>query len=325
MEANKIKVTVALVCHQEKEELAYVLEDLKNQSSLDQIGEVLLFQNGNCEQTKKTAKSFLNQLPLKFFHSSENNLGQARAELVKASQYELIAWTDSDCRLPKNWLEQLLLQWENKTNKNAVAIGGPNRLPENKFWQKMFKLSLSHPLGHGWSPQAWIVKKPTAVSHIPTTNGLFLKQAILKAENFSKQCKLIGEDLELGERLKKQGKLILFPKPLVINNYANSYFENLKRLLNFGAVPYRPITHLFILSLAFTPLFISCLFLSFFKKQFLLFPLSYIFMLCFASLLLFLKKRQKNTLLLPFFWFIQHLFYSTGSVLGFYKRIRGMF
>ena len=342
------KVTVALVCYKEKEQIALLLEDLKKQSAFNRLGEVLVCQNGDCQQTKKTVKSFLNQLPLKIFYSPSNNLGQARAILVKQAQYELIAWTDSDCRLPKNWLEETLLNWENackpssdklclkpSKKKEAIApqaffvqkmenssklpansppvlaIGGPNRLPENKWWQKTLNLSLSHPLGHGLSPQAWRVFQKTKVSHIPTTNGLFLKSAILSVGNFKSH--LLGEDLDLGLRLKKRGELFLFPRPLVINHYASSYGMALKRLFLFGKARgrFRPDNKiLFALQLCFAPSIIGSFLLGFFNPYFLLGPAGYFLLLflsgCFVS--------GKQGLILPFFWLFQHGAYSAGAL-----------
>ena len=311
MRNNSLKVTVALVCYQEKQELAHILQDLRKQSAFENIAEVLLFQNGNCKQTRKTAESFFGKLPLKIISSLTNNLGLARAELVNKSQYDLIAFTDSDCRLPNNWLEELLNHWSK--NPSTVAVGGPNRLPEKKVWQTMLNLSLSQPLGHGWSPQAWIVNKKTKVSHIPTTNGLFLKQAILSVGNFSKKHKKTGEDLDLGLRLKKKGDLLLFPSPNVINNYASTYFESLKRLFVFGKARSRYKNFLFYPCLLFFPS-MSCFFiLGIFQSYFFLLPLSYFLLLFLASLSVYLKSKQEASFLLPLFWFLQHLFYSLGA------------
>lgn len=322
MYTSNLKVTVALVCYQEKEKLAHVLKDLKNQTVFDNIGEVLIFQNGTCKQTSKTAESFLEKLPLKIFSSSSNNLGLARAKLVEKSLYDLIVFTDSDCSLPENWLEELLSHWKNKEPNDVVAIGGPNLLPEKRWWQKMVNLSLCHPLGHGWSPQAWKVKKKTKVSHIPTTNGLFLKQAVLSVGNFSEQYKFAGEDLDLGLRLKRKGHLILFPSPTVTNNYAKTYFESLKRLFIFGKIRGIHISFLFYPSFLFFPLFTFFLILGFFQKNFLLLPALYLLFLFLASLFEGLKNKKSASLLLPLFWFLQHLSYSMGTSLGtFFKNL----
>ena len=337
MNYNHLKITVALVCYQEKEELAHVLEDLKNQTAFDNIGEVLVFQNGTCQETRNIAKSFLNLLPLKIFSSPLNNLGLARATLVRKSQYDRIAWTDSDCRLPNHWISDLLHCW--RYTPSAVAIGGPSRLPEQKWWQKMVNLSLSHPLGHGWSPQAWKVPKRAKVSHIPTTNGLFSKQAVLSVGNFSEKYKFVGEDLDLGLRLKKEGELILFPYPRVTNNYAKSYFESLKRLFFFGTTRqdfvFKGLKDLFCFGTAIRknksswlhfsfllfPLMTVFLILGLFQRYFLLPPLLYLLILIFASISVGFKNKKRASLLLPLFWFLQHFSYSMGATWGFFRKL----
>ena len=314
-------ITVALVCYQEKEKLRYILEDLKQQSAFKQIGEVLLIQNDDCERTKKTAQGFLSQLPLVILSNPVNNLGLARAKVVKKAKYDWIAWTDSDCRLPKKWLESLVFQWDKINQKHLAAIGGPNRLPEKQLWQKAVNLSLNFAIGHGWSPQTWIPKQARKSSHIPTTNGLFLKKAILQAGNFSSNYPLIGEDLDLGSRLKRQGHLLLCPSPIVINSYADTYFDSLKRLFFFGSAQSQQKSRLFYLSLPFAPLMLCCIILGFFWSLFFLIPLSYFVFLFFYSCFSALKSKKKTAFLLPFFWFGQHTCYSLGAVSGLLARI----
>ena len=315
MPLNYSKVTVALVCYKEKKELAYTLQDLKEQSAFENIGEVLLLQNGFCEETRKAAESFLDKLPLKLFFQKENNLGQARAKLVELSQYDLIAWTDCDCRLPKNWLETLINHWESKPS--ALALGGPNRLPENSFWKKVVNLSLSQLPGHGYSPQAWKVEKKTNTYHIPTCNGIFSKEAILSVGNFSDKHKTIGEDFHLGLRLKNKGNLLLFPDPLVINNYALTYLESLKRIFLFGKVRAEYKDFLFYPCLLFAPCFFVFFAFGLFQKIFLLLPFLYFLTLFSFSFFVFLNSKKVFAFLLPCFWFLQHLSYSSGTVYAF--------
>ena len=317
-ETTQNKVTVALVCHKEKEKLKFVLEDLKSQSAFDKIKEVLIFQNGTCEHTRKTAETFLHSLPLKIFSSPTNNLGLARANLVKQACCDLIAFTDSDCRLPTSWLEELLSHWKSESANTVVALGGPHLLPEKKIWQKVLNLSLSHPLGHGFSSQAWRVKTKTEVSHIPTTNGLFLKEAIVAVGNFSPLYAFAGEDLDLGIRLQNKGKLILYPQPIVINHYAETYLQSLKRLFVFGSLKIRQINLQFYLSFLFFPLGIIGLIFSFFQPIIFIGFLCYFLLLFLSSWVVGLKNKQGFKLfwLLPLFWFLQHLFYSAGTFLG---------
>ena len=413
-------MTVALVCHNEKERLALVLNDIKSQTFFSQIKEVILFQTGSCQKTRAAAESFKERLPLVFLSSIQNNLGLARAQIVKKAQSDWIAFTDSDCRLKENWLETLVHNakilmsakdnhaesnipggafFQNKKNlisvkdkkaaeniggeallqnktaprvkktlygasyipkKSALtaqgipsrlsnrqpylkpyklaAVGGPNRLPEDKFWKKMLNLSLNFPVGHAFSAQAWKPKKARLVSHIPTTNGLFFKSAVLSAGSFSKKLSSVGEDLELGIRLSRQGALFLCPQPVVINNYASSYLESLKRLLLFGSIQIQKKGLIFYLALLFLPLFAAsflAVFIALFLPVFVENPLFswiskaggfflffYFLLLFFYGLVAFIKKKKSFAVLLIFFWFLQHSSYSLGVNMAFLKSLR---
>ena len=317
--ANRFnEITLALVCYQEKNQLADILNDIKQQTAFHQIKEVLLFQNGSCHLTRQVAESFLQVLPLRIFSSSENHLGRARAFLSREARSELIAWTDSDCRLPKTWLSDLLSRFKSLKGEKVVAVGGPNRLPEDSLWQKALNLSLSHPLGHGYSPQAWQVSQKTRVSHIPTTNGLFLKKAVLQAGNFSEKFWFSGEDLDLGLRMNQLGDLFLFPTPLVINHYASSYFESLKRLFIFGKSRGRSKDWILYVCLLFLPIMAFCLALGLtLQAYFLLVPAGYALLLLTSSLWIFFQKKgQWLSFVLPCFWSLQHVFYSAGVLFG---------
>ena len=412
------QITVALVCHNEKEQLALVLNDIKSQTFFSQVKEVILFQTGSCQKTRKTAESFKERLPLVFLSSIQNNLGLARAQIVEKAQSDWIAFTDSDCRLKKNWLETLvqnakilmsakdkhiegntpgeaffqnkknlisvkdkreteniggealfqnkIVHWVKKTLRASyipkksllttqgasnrypclkhyklAALGGPNRLPEDKFWKKMLNLSLNFPVGHAFSAQAWKPKKARLVSHIPTTNGLFLKSAVLEAGNFSKNFSFVGEDLELGIRLSQQGALFLCPQPVVINNYASSYLESLKRLFLFGSIQNQTKGLSFYLALFFLPLFTASLLtvlIAFFIPVFMenslfswisktagFFLFFYFLLLFFYSLAAFIKKKKSFALLLVFFWFLQHSSYSLGINIAVLRAVSALY
>jgi len=336
------RITVALICYDEKKQLAFVLEDIKKQSYFKYIKEVLLLQNahhkkGTCQETKQIAENFKKKLPLVFLSSTKNHLGLARSKLMKRASSKWVAWTDSDCRLPENWLESLVenTKQAQKITDKTVAVGGPNRLPEDRFWKKMINLSLDFPIGHGFSPQAWIPCKVRSVSHIPTTNGLFLKPSLLSAGNFSAWLPFAGEDLEMGKRLKSQGKkLFLFPSPLIINGYALSYLKSLKRLFFFGSAQNENKGLLFYFGLFFFPLCVLSLLLSAFWflngagglalvfKSPLPSLLAGIFLSCYFALLIgyslkaCLKTKKLSPLCLTFFWLAKHIVYSAGVCFG---------
>lgn len=320
-ESNTPQVTVGLISYNEKQNVGTVLSDLKSQSSYNKIAEIVLVKNSNCQETSQVIESFLNQLPLKIINNPNNNIGQSRALIVEQAKYPLIAFTDGDCSLPKNWMEDLLKHWHVISQKNGIALAAPNRLPKTCWRNKMLNLSLCHPLGHAWSPQAWIPKQIVSTYHIPTTNALFLREKILEAGNFSSQYPRVGEDLDLGLRLKKLGSLYLSPQPIVINNNSESYFQSLKRLFSFAQVNAKRNPNLLLLSTGLlAPIMFSSIIASFFQIFYMIFLSGYLCILFATSLYLYFKNREREILLLPLFWLPQHLAYSLGILTGLYKK-----
>ena len=316
--SDKTKVTVGLICYREREQISLILQSLVEQTAFHRIGEVLLVQNGNCRQTLNTAKAFLKKLPLVIISHPINHIGKARAMIVDKAVESLIAFTDGDCVVPPNWLETLLAHWNHCTSLSPAGVGGPNRLPGNKLWKKLVNLSVSHFIGHGLSPQAWIPKDRISVSHIPTTNALFSSQKIKQAGNFSKKCHPVGEDL--GLRLKALGPLYLFPEPVVINDFAASYLLHLKRLFRFGQVQWKNKNGLFIFAFLFTPGFCLFFILGFYHSLWWLPFGIYFICLAIAALQVLIKERTHWALFLPLLWCLQHLIYSLGITSGLFSR-----
>lgn len=318
--SGKTKVTIGLICYREKEKLALTLQSLVEQTAFQNIGEVLLLQNGNCQKTLNCAKSFLKTLPLTLLSQSVNHIGKGRAMIVNQTIYPLIAWTDGDCLLPLDWLVKLLNHWESCEKLSPAGVGGPNRLPEKTLWQKMVNLSLSHPLGHGWSSQAWRPEHKVSVSHLPTTNALFSVSKIKQAGNFSLEYHPTGEDLHLGLRLRKLSPLYLFPSPLIVNDHSSSYFQSLQRLFRFGQVRWINKDFLLIPSFLFVPGFCLFLILGFYLFIYWLPLIFYFILLLGATLQVLNKSRTFLSLLLLFIWPVQHFAYSFGVLSGLMKK-----
>ena len=218
-----------------------------------------------------------------------------------------------------------------------AGAGGPNRLPDRAFWQKLVNLSLSHPLGHGWSPQAYIPPKPATVSHLACANALFSIEKIREAGNFStdEKYRRTGEDLDLGVRLSDP--LYLFPDPAVANDHSSSFAQSLFRLFRFGLVRKRRKDLLLIPALLFAPFFLISLVFSAYPlflspgtasggfEGFVLsaapFALAaYFAILVLGALQILFKTRRTVSWLLVFVWPLQHFFYSAGAFSGLFKK-----
>ncbi len=233
------QITIGLVLRNEAKNIGPLLESLFDQSQTQLVREIIIVDNGSEDQTLQIIEGLKGKSPwpIEIFESSVNDLGLGRAGIVSASRTPWIAFTDGDCILPPNWIESLVQQLnENQfSNRDTAAVGGPNRLPEKTLFHSALNLSLSSPLGHGHSPQAFWPQHSQSVFHLATTNILLSKEAVLRVGNFRSTQNNVGEDVDIGRRLSAYGyELRLCPSPMVLNNCAENWKEWFLRMERFG-------------------------------------------------------------------------------------------
>lgn len=234
------KVSILICAHNEDKNISGLLVSLAHQSQFHCIDEIILADNNSSDMTfeKSVAIGKDYNLPLKVISLKSNNIGRARNILVERAKSEFVAFVDADCRLKPNWLESLCNHYLlfSKDNPKLVGVGGPNRLPGKSTFQKTVNKNLDKSWLHGFSPQGYTKKNHALkVDHIPTTNALFQRMAIIECGNFSNKYNRVGEDLDIGLRLnKKGGQLLMNASPLVENNCAENLVQWGQRMFNFG-------------------------------------------------------------------------------------------
>ncbi|MBK9040425.1 MAG: glycosyltransferase [Bdellovibrionales bacterium] len=239
MPSKKINVGLAIVTFREGPQLIKLFKTLLSDAAGDWPDEVIVVHNGGVNETLCLLQKILPSLPIrsKLLVNRTNHLGGARQLAVDYCHCDLIAFTDGDCLLPRSWLSHLTQTFFNlrQLHPNLAGIGGPNRLSGDKYFDQSLNLMLLSPLGHGGSPQSKLVNEVSLADHLPTSNALFCRRALLTAGNFSLNFASTCEDVEMGLRLTKFGfTLLLLPSPLVINQSANTWREWSLRMLRFG-------------------------------------------------------------------------------------------
>ena len=233
-------ITVTIVCWNEQERIGPCLDSILKQSCLSRIDQIIVIDNGSTDNTlfEIQKRTYVKNGHLVQLHRApHNHMGASRAMAVQMAKTPYVAFIDGDCLAPVNWLEMLLSHFEKAKMKNQKIGGvcGPNRLPKAWIFSRTVNLMLSTFVGHGFSPQAMKPDIPQTTSHLPTTNCLYWRDAIMEVGNFSLNIARHGEDLELGQRVKKQGyELHLFPDPIVLNHCAFGPMQWFSRMFNFG-------------------------------------------------------------------------------------------
>lgn len=181
--------------------------------------ELIIVDGYSTDKTVEIAKKFKAKV---YFNRRKIRGAGCKIGLEKA-RYSLVAFTDADCVVPKNWLEGLITHL--KEDKIA-AVGGPNITPKNDT-----------PFAKAAGEAVWLLtragarygfsgRKITEIYHNPGCNVIYKKAAILKVGNFNPRL-LTCEDEELDFRLRQAGYKLLFTPNVIVDHYRRPTYKKI--------------------------------------------------------------------------------------------------
>lgn len=126
------KVSVVIPVYNEERYLGACLDSLMHQ--IEPADEIIVVNNNSTDNSVKIAKQF----PVKIVKEKVQGMIPARNRGFNEAQYEIIARTDADTILPKNWIKRIKKAF---ADEKLQAISGPAKfydLPDfihNSHWQ----------------------------------------------------------------------------------------------------------------------------------------------------------------------------------------------
>lgn len=216
-----MKVSVVIPAYNEESYIGACLESLMQQKEL--ADEIIVVDNNCTDDTIAIAKKY----PVKIVSEKKQGMIFSRNKGFNEAQFEIIARTDADTRVPPDWIKRIKSKFER--NKSIIAIGGPAHyygLPsvvQVKEWPtNVFFKSLEQVLQHDclFGPNMAILK--TAWEKVK--DEVCLKDS------------MVHEDIDLSIHLAPYGK-ILFDKKLVVD----SSFRRWTRVKPYLDYPYRAL------------------------------------------------------------------------------------
>ena len=112
------KITVIVPAYNEEELIAECLDSLLNQTVDKATFEIILVDNNSTDSTTKIAHA----MGVRVEKELRKGYVHAIRRGIEVSQTEYIAFTDADCRVPPDWLEQILAHFEDSAK--VVGVGG---------------------------------------------------------------------------------------------------------------------------------------------------------------------------------------------------------
>ena len=304
-------ISVIIPVKNEEKKIERCLEAVYNQTL--KPFEVIVVDGHSADKTVENARQF----PVKIIYEDYGTVGGARQVGVANAEAEYIAFTDADCIPERNWLENLVMGFD----EGIVGVGGGTRNVGKGLWENSIALALDTFLGSANSVQDRVFKERRFVRSISGCNSMYRKEDLIKVGGFD-ECLSINEETELNRRLAKLGMLLYTPDAIVLHNqnrgakdfakrnYLFGYSRGKNKLWDLQVIP--PIIGLVTLVL----LFVS-------QKAFLFMIFLYAFVLFCFDLKIFMKAKKVQYLVsIPIVFIMQHVSYATGFWIGAMKMLR---
>ena len=198
-----------------KNRVNYLPNLIKNLSNLNYPQyEIIIVDDCSTDSTK----DLLKQYPVKSIFL-EKSVGSAKARNIgiKEAKNEIIALTDSDCFVSRNWLKDLV------PFLNTYDVVGGKVVYRNRVEMKLNPFIMKDEV---------IIKKESPVNFLNTNNMIFKKEIWSFTGGF---LNYRIEDLEFSWRLLKKGFILFYSsKGLVIHHDNRNPIQNIKKYLQYG-------------------------------------------------------------------------------------------
>jgi glycosyltransferase involved in cell wall biosynthesis len=252
--SQAFKISVIVPVKNEGKKIGNCLEAIFKQTL--QPFEVIVVDGNSTDNTVENA----NKYPIRLFYENYRTRAGACKVGVENASGEFIAFTDADCIVKNNWLENLMKGF----GDGIVGVGGGIKNQGEGIWKKSISFAVGTFLGSAFSIQGRIYTKKKYVKSISGCNSIYRKENLLNIGNFDVRLPT-AEDTELNSRLLKIGKLLYVPDAVILHNHNRGLAEFAKRMQQYGygriksrlwdvqVIP--PLFFFFlVLSLIFTPL-----------------------------------------------------------------------
>jgi len=309
---------------------------LESLTKLDYDRDKLEFHIVDGHSTDKTT-DIVKQYPVKLITQDGKGLNAARNTGVRNSQSEIIAFTDSDCIVPANWVRNIV---KNFNDSQIGCAGGSIKGCNGDF--------LSDYADNSFMPVLRIFKKREVLDSIKLLsrypagcNMAFRRKAVEDVGGFDESIRHAFDEDELIERICKAGyKMVLDPDCLVLHRHRSSLKELLKQNFGYGRgigfllkrkKARDPISKWALLNLTGFLAWLSAIVFMFLLillsgwRSFYILPLTAILTPFLGLFVIYAYKALKNgryerIIIYPFIDLLRMLAFSSGEVYQLFKR-----
>ncbi len=228
-----MKVSVVVPTYQEAKGIEAFLRQFERQTLPRTEFELIVVDGESRDGTRDIAARTADRVLVQ----TSPGIGGARNDGVHVAQADLIATTDADCRVPPDWLERIVADFQ---DPDVVAVGGPDGPFDGGLKAQILYFFVRA-----------IIRAAALAGLVGTggTNSAFRKQSFLAVGGYRNLPH--SDDVDLGVRIRGQGRVVFDPaldvglsvRRLEKDGYLRTFFLWLQgdlKVLTGQPIPPRP-------------------------------------------------------------------------------------
>jgi len=224
---NYPSVTVIVPVRNGEQTIQPLLESLQKLDYDKNKVEVIVVDGNSTDRTQKIVKKY----PVKLVIEKQKGLNLARNIGIKSGNGEIVAFTDSDCIVPSNWITKIV---ENFKDPKVSCVGGSTKSLDNDFVSQYADNSIVRlmPL---FRKREELDKVKPFFRHPAGCNMAFRRKVTEEVGYFDEEIQYGFDEVEFVDRVCKAGyKMVLDPKVSVWHKHRSTFGDLLKQNFQYG-------------------------------------------------------------------------------------------
>lgn len=208
-------VTVIVVTYNSAATIEETLDSLAQQTYSKEDYNVIVIDGGSSDHTCEIVDDFdVRLVPL-----DGAGIGRCRNHGITIADGTYVAFTDSDCRVPPTWLENLVTRMEAYDDDPTVIGGGGANVAfdDDPAFAKVIGSMQRTFLGSGGSPQSKAINEIRLVKSVAACNAIYHRNAFEKY-HFNDAVN-VGEDAEFNFRIAHDGHRLFYDPEIIVHHH----------------------------------------------------------------------------------------------------------
>lgn len=211
-----MRCSVIIPAYNSEATVAFCLESTLNQSLSKEDYEVILVDDGSTDDTQKISENY----PIKVTQQEKQGPAAARNNGSRQAKGDILIFTDSDCELDYNFIENIIAPFEQ--DLNIVGVQGSYKTKQKEFVAQFGQVEIE--------TRYQKMAKNKYIDFIGTYAAAYRKDIFLRYGGFDMGFTLAsGEDTEFSYKLHAHNhKMVFQPEAFVYHQHPSNLRKYLK-------------------------------------------------------------------------------------------------